>query len=83
MPGLREWFPNARIVGWKFEVEGGPDDVLQRADAQLRKARSDAVVVNGPAWGDGFGFLRPGESVEALRDSAALFERLAAFLEHA
>ncbi len=78
--GLREWFPNARIIGWKFEVEGGPGDVLQRADAQLTRARSDAVVVNGPAWGSGFGFLRPDQSVEPLRDTKALLARIADFL---
>ena len=81
--GLRDWYPAARIIGWKYEVEGGPGDALQRAEAQLASARSDAVVVNGPAWGPGFGFLRPGQSVEPLRDSMGLAERIAAFLSEA
>lgn len=80
LPGLREWYPNARIVGWKYEVEGGPADVLRRGEAQLKAARSDAVVLNGPAWGPGFGFLRPGASVEPMRDPSALVARLADFL---
>jgi phosphopantothenoylcysteine synthetase/decarboxylase len=83
LPGLRDWYPKARIVGWKFEVEGGPGDVLQRAEAQLANARSNAVVVNGPAWGAGFGFLRPGNSVEPLRDAAALVARIAGFVDAA
>ncbi len=80
LAGLREWYPKARIIGWKYEVEGTPGDALQRGESQLIAARSDAVVVNGPAWGEGFGFLRPGQAIERLPDEAALFTRLLEFV---
>lgn len=54
---LREWFPRAFLVGWKYEVEGTRDEVLAKAATQLRVCRTDACVVNGPAWGGGFGVV--------------------------
>src|SRR6266404_4712261 len=32
---LRQWYPKARLVGWKFEVEGGRDGVIGLANRQL------------------------------------------------
>src|ERR1043166_6138 len=29
---LREWFPTARLVGWKYEVDGTRDDVIREAE---------------------------------------------------
>jgi phosphopantothenate---cysteine ligase (CTP) len=54
--GLRAYFPNAFIVGWKLELEGSRDDLIREAARQLEKNRTDACVINGPAFGDGFGF---------------------------
>src|SRR4051812_12094864 len=56
--GLRPWFPKATIVGWKYEVEGTRDDVLQNAKTQMKESRTDACVGNGPAYGEGFGLLK-------------------------
>jgi phosphopantothenate---cysteine ligase (CTP) len=60
LPRLRALFPSARIVGWKYELDGSRDEVLAKAARQLGEARSDACVVNGTAWGPGFGFVEPG-----------------------
>ncbi len=54
LPELRKWFPNAFIVGWKFEVEGNRQQTIEKAKAQLRECNTDACVLNGPAIGDGF-----------------------------
>jgi phosphopantothenoylcysteine decarboxylase/phosphopantothenate--cysteine ligase len=54
---LRDWFPKAWLVGWKYEVDGGRDEVLAKAAVQLEECRTDACVVNGPAWGQGFGVV--------------------------
>lgn len=51
---LRDLYPKARITGWKYEVDGTRDEVLQRARAQMQSCRSDAVVANGPAYGPGY-----------------------------
>ena len=53
---LRDLFPNAYIVGWKFELEGTPADVVQEGVRQIQSNRTDACIVNGAAFGPGFGF---------------------------
>src|ERR1051325_2612116 len=35
---LREWFPNARLIGWKYEVDGDQPGVIRLAQAQIRSA---------------------------------------------
>lgn len=57
LPHLRDWYPTARIVGWKYEVDGDRATALARAREQQHAARSDACVVNGTAYGEGFGLL--------------------------
>jgi len=57
---LRDWFPEAALVGWKYETDGGPEEALARGAAQLRETRSDGCAVNGPAWGEGYALLWKG-----------------------
>jgi len=40
---LRPWYPKARLVGWKFEVEGGRDGVIGLAKKQIAECQTDAV----------------------------------------
>ncbi len=49
---LRELFPAAFLVGWKYEVEGTEDRAMERARTQIADNRLDACVVNGPALGN-------------------------------
>ena len=56
--GLRDWFPSARIVGWKYEVDGDRGSVLAKAEQQVAENKTDACVANGPAYGFGFGLVR-------------------------
>lgn len=74
LPDLRDLFPDSLIVGWKYEMEGTPSDVIARGHKQIATARTDACVVNGAAYGPGFGFLEAGLSGEplALADKSAL-----------
>jgi len=55
LPQLREWFPSAKIVGWKYELEGSRNDVIEKGYRQIEEAHTDACVVNGAAYGEGFG----------------------------
>jgi phosphopantothenate---cysteine ligase (CTP) len=73
---LRQWFPVARLVGWKYEVEGTREDVIREAERQLAAFLTDACVANGPAYGEGFGLIQGGGDVKHLKDKAALFEAL-------
>ncbi|MEI6070249.1 MAG: phosphopantothenoylcysteine decarboxylase [Verrucomicrobiae bacterium] len=77
LPSIRGWFPAARIVGWKFETDGTRGQALARAAAQIRVARTDACVLNGPAYGPGFGLLAADDSLRHFPDKAALANRLA------
>jgi len=73
---FREWFPNAFLVGWKYEVDGGREGALAAGRRQLEYCLLDATVVNGPAFGSGFGILTGPEALEELDTREALFEGL-------
>jgi phosphopantothenate---cysteine ligase (CTP) len=75
LPRLRPLFPQAKIVGWKYELDGSREDALSKAAHQIQEAKTNACVVNGAAWGGGFGFLQ--DTLVELSDKAAL----AAFLK--
>jgi phosphopantothenoylcysteine decarboxylase/phosphopantothenate--cysteine ligase len=76
---LRGLFPAARIVGWKYEVDGNPAAVLAAARRQLAECHTDLCVANGPAYGPGFGLVTPENHVPQA-DAAALFQALAEWL---
>ena len=77
---LRHWFPKARLVGWKYEVDGGRAGVIRLAEHQIAECRTDACVANGPAYGAGFGLVRGGGEFTHLPDTAALFVALEEFM---
>jgi phosphopantothenate---cysteine ligase (CTP) len=80
LPQLRGLFPQAKLVGWKYESEGSRADVLAKAEQQLAECKTDACVVNGSGWGEGFGFVTPGTPPMTVPDKAALCEYLAKWL---
>jgi phosphopantothenoylcysteine synthetase/decarboxylase len=73
---LRGWYPKARLVGWKFEVDGDRNSVIMLAEKQLAECRTDACVANGPAFGSGFGLVLPARGCEQIENDLALFEAL-------
>ena len=77
---LRQWFPVARLVGWKYEVDGIREDAVRQAEKQLGICLTDACVVNGPAYGEGFGLVQGGGEYTHLEDNGALFEELEKFI---
>lgn len=79
--GLRDLFPRAVLVGWKYELTGARPDALAKAWRQIRECRTDACVVNGRAWGKGFGFCTPPDRVREMPDKAQLAEFLPQWLE--
>jgi phosphopantothenoylcysteine decarboxylase/phosphopantothenate--cysteine ligase len=52
---LRSYFPKARIIGWKYEHGVSRDELLSEASRQMQQHRTNACVVNGRAFGSGFG----------------------------
>jgi len=73
---LRGWFPRAQLVGWKYELDGDRALVLDVARQQLAKNRTNACVVNGAAYGDGFGLVTGAGRCEHLADAPALYAAL-------
>jgi phosphopantothenoylcysteine decarboxylase/phosphopantothenate--cysteine ligase len=73
---LRGWFPQAWLAGWKYEVDGTPADALAAAKRQLQQARVNACVLNGPAYGPGFGLVTRGRAGRHLPTPADLFREL-------
>jgi phosphopantothenate---cysteine ligase (CTP) len=71
---LRTLFPAAILVGWKYELDGSRADAEAKAWRQLRENRTDACVLNGRAYGPGFGWCTPPAEVLDLPDRASLIE---------
>jgi phosphopantothenoylcysteine synthetase/decarboxylase len=76
LPRLREWFPQAFIVGWKYELDGDRPAALAKGTAQIRECRTNACVVNGAAYGEGFGILLSDETLTEVADKRVLAAEL-------
>jgi phosphopantothenoylcysteine decarboxylase/phosphopantothenate--cysteine ligase len=77
---LRGWFPRTRIGGWKFEAEGARADAISAARQQIAECSTDLCVVNGPAYGEGFGLATRNGKVAHLASAPLLFEALEKFV---
>ena len=77
---LRGWYPQAKLVGWKFEVDGNRASVIAAAEKQIRECLTDACVANGPAFGPGFGLVKVAGQCQQLADTTELFASLENFL---
>lgn len=73
---LRMLYPQAKLVGWKYEVDGNRTSVLAAAAGQLNECRTDVCVANGPAYGRGFGIVTGPNACAHVNESAALFTAL-------
>lgn len=78
---LRRWFPNAKIFGWKYEVDGNRDTVIKVGLNQIEKNNTDAAVLNGPAYGNGFGVLTKDGNLEHCPNIDDLVKYLASLVE--
>ena len=74
---LRDAYPQARLIGWKYEVDGDRTGALAKATHQLTNCRTDACVVNGRAYGRGFGLVTRAGRFEHLGDAPSLYAALA------
>jgi phosphopantothenoylcysteine synthetase/decarboxylase len=54
---LRSDFKEAKIFGWKYEVDGSSAEVAALGLKQIQENFTDYCVLNGPAYGQGFGIL--------------------------
>lgn len=79
---LRGWFPRARLIGWKYEVDGSMSEALDKGSSQIRDCQTNACVVNGPAYGEGFGLVTAPGKPQHFGDLTALFEALERIATH-
>lgn len=77
LPRMKDWFPEAAIIGWKFEAGGTREEALAAGGRQITACGTLACVVNGPSYGEGFGILRTGAEPIHCHDRNGLCHRLA------
>jgi phosphopantothenate---cysteine ligase (CTP) len=77
---LRAFFPDAFLVGWKYEVDGSRAAVIEKARQQVAENQTNACVANGAAYGTGFGLVSPSEHPRHCETTKDLFVALEAFL---
>jgi phosphopantothenoylcysteine synthetase/decarboxylase len=73
--GLRNWYPRAQIIGWKFEADGRRAGAVRAARRQIEDCGTHACVANGPAYGKGFGLVTA-EDADHFPDKRRLFAAL-------
>ncbi len=74
--GLRELYPQALLIGWKYEVDGDRAGVIALAEKQIAECRTNACVANGRAYGLGFGLVTGAGKCAHFRDAASLYSAL-------
>jgi phosphopantothenoylcysteine decarboxylase/phosphopantothenate--cysteine ligase len=74
--GLVTWFPKALCVGWKYEMNGDRPQAIQSALAQIQRNKTHGCVVNGAAYGPGYGLVTADGACRHLETAAALYEGL-------
>jgi phosphopantothenoylcysteine decarboxylase/phosphopantothenate--cysteine ligase len=77
---LRGLFPKAMIVGWKFEADGRRTDAMAAGQKQMADCSMDYCVINGPAYGEGFGLAGRAGAPAHLANPPQLFDALEKFL---
>jgi len=83
LPELRQLFPKAKIVGWKYELSGSRDEAVAKGLQQIKQGHADACVVNGAAFGEGLGLLRNDVPMVHCTTKLVLAEQLARWIAHA
>jgi phosphopantothenoylcysteine decarboxylase/phosphopantothenate--cysteine ligase len=79
--GLRAIFPKCLLVGWKYELEGTPQDAISKGVKQMIENQTDACVINGKAYGDGFAFCRPDQTIHRCQNKGDLVQFLCDWLQ--
>lgn len=77
---LRRLFPVSRIVGWKYELNGTRVDALRAGVRQIDENRTDVCVVNGDAYGAGFGCVENDAPLVHCADKSELGNHLVGWL---
>ena len=60
---LRGYFPEAKLIGWKYELDGGMEELLEKGERQMAENHTDYCILNGVAYGEGFGVQERGNAL--------------------
>ncbi len=74
--GLAGWFPKAWRVGWKYELDGTRGEAIETASAQIQRYGTHACVVNGLAYGTGYGLVTGDRDCRHYEVPTTLYEGL-------
>jgi phosphopantothenoylcysteine decarboxylase/phosphopantothenate--cysteine ligase len=73
---LRPLFPKSFLVGWKYELNGTRENAVAAALAQIKQNGTDACVVNGRAFGPGFGIYSKSKQIHIVNEKKDLAQYL-------
>jgi len=77
---LHRWYPKAKIIGWKYEVDGNRENAIAVARDQIKRCRTNACVANGPGYGEGFALVST-DGVTHSPNATTLLKQLVKFLQ--
>jgi len=78
---LRDLFPRSIVVGWKYELAGTRTDAAGKAERQIAENRTNGCVVNGRAFGPGFGFCQLGQQLRERETKTELVHFLVEWIQ--
>ena len=80
---LRSWYKKAQIFGWKYEVDGNRLTTFDKAQKQIEENKTNACIINGSAYGNGFGLLKKGsKTLNHLDNTKMLYDALASLIKN-
>lgn len=77
---LHRWYPKAKTIGWKYEMDGNHETTVTEARTQIKRCHIDACVANGPGYGEGFGLVTA-DAVTHSPNATAILKQLVKFLQ--
>ena len=77
---MRHLFPESILVGWKYELAGTLPEAMAKAVRQMQENRTDACVLNGQAYGSGFAFCRPTQTIHEWSNKTEAIQFLVGWL---
>ncbi len=77
---MRHLFPESILVGWKYELAGTRQEAIAKATRRIQENHTDAGVVNGQAFGPGFGFCQENDQLHPLEGKTELARFLVGWL---
>ena len=72
----------SKIIGWKWEAEGTKAEAIDSARSQITECRTDACILNGPAYGEGYLFVPAQGDPTSCPDPVTLGNVIASFLRN-